>query len=417
MTTPDLTQLEGWELTLLRAAHQMSLSEAQYALICERYEQLQGILAAATNPLLREAHIFVQGSMRLKTTIKPAPGAEGAMATIDADAVVWLPHAQGASAQDVLKAIEDRFRAGTRVTAPIEQLRRGIRIIYSDENPGFHIDITPARCVPGNGAGRGEGGLQVPDRELGWKASSPLPYANWLSAAADQDIRLANLTELAKRQVVFAEASQDPLPDYEDYTDANPLRATIKLIKRHRDEWAIRHDKEATRPISAVLTTLAAAAYAEVAAESRLRPYRPIEAIMAIVDRMPNFISHGTAGYEVCNPTDPGENFAEKWNRPGREGEGYRAAFSHWHAEARDDVRLGLRDLGSTTAFTEAMSERFGVSRVLVETVARELPGNWTLPGRAAGVTANTTRLGALVGGSAASGASQSQVRPVDRLG
>lgn len=48
--------------------------------------------------------------MRLKTTIKPIPGAPADLDTIDADAIIWLPHAQGAGAKEVLEAIEQRFR-------------------------------------------------------------------------------------------------------------------------------------------------------------------------------------------------------------------------------------------------------------------------------------------------------------------
>lgn len=413
------TQLQGWELVLLRAAHQMSLTEAQYRLICDRYEHLQSILSAATHPLLQDAHIFVQGSMRLKTTLKPAPGAQDELATIDADAVIWLPNAGNAEAATVLQMIEDRFRAGVRVEAPIERLRRGIRIVYSDENPGFHIDVTPARSRPGNGDQKGAGALQVPDRETGWKASSPIPYANWLAQVAGQQIALDGLTELTARNTEFsAEATQDPLPDYEDYIDPNPLRAAIKLLKRHRDEWALRTQQISVRPISAVLTTLAAHAYADIAYESRQgRRYRPVEAIMEIVARMPNFIGSGVAGYEVCNPMDREENFAEKWNRPNGEGDRYRQAFQMWHATAQQDLRLGLQDFGTSVAFAQAMHDRFGVSRSLVEATSRELPGNWTLPGRAPGVTANAARLSVLVGGTAAGNEPQADIKPVDRLG
>jgi hypothetical protein len=139
----EQTKRNSWEYFLLRAAREISLSEAQYQKINDRYSQLEKILSASDNPLLAEAHIFVQGSMRLKTTIKPIPGAPADLDTIDADAIIWLPHAQGASAKEVLEAIEQRFREGSRVQEEVKQLRRGIRIVYADENPGFHIDVTP----------------------------------------------------------------------------------------------------------------------------------------------------------------------------------------------------------------------------------------------------------------------------------
>lgn len=417
LSNSDRTQLDSWEMVLLRTAHQISLSEPQYRLISDRYDTLQSILAPADNPLLQDAHIFVQGSIRLKTTLKPTPEATDELATVDADAVVWLPNTEHADAITILQVIQERFRKGVRVETPIKPLRRGIRIVYADENPGFHIDVTPARSVPGNGSGNGEGMLQVPDRKLGWKASSPIPYSQWLELAAVQEIQLAGVEALTERHVVFAEASQESMPGYDDYIDGNPLRAAIKLLKRHRDGWALRTGKVSVRPISAVITTLAAQAYAEIADESRTHPYRPVEAIMQIVARMPTFIDRIGSDLFVFNPKDQGENFAEKWNRPHGEGMAYRQAFDAWHASAQQDIQMGLRDLGSALAFTEAMNESFGIGRTFVETAVRQLPGNWNLPGRTPGVTANTVRLGALVGGSAASSRSQVGIKPVDRLG
>ncbi|MDF5957705.1 nucleotidyltransferase [Pseudomonas aeruginosa] len=291
----------------------------------DRYSQLEQILNASDNPLLAEAHIFVQGSMRLKTTIKPVSGAPEDLDTIDADAIIWLPHAQGAGAQEVLDAIEERFKAGSRVQEEIKQLRRGIRIIYADENPGFHIDVTPARAVNGNSQGNGEGKLEVPDRVTGWKASSPIPYSNWLQVASKQTISLEHLA-VAKSQRAFDAATQDPLPQYEDYLDQDPLRATIKLLKRHRDEWAIRTKNADHRPISAVITTLATHAYLEVAKESQTAPLKPLDAILEIVRRMPDHVKRQGNECLVCNPADNGENFAEKWNRP-LDGHRYRRAF------------------------------------------------------------------------------------------
>ena len=57
----EQTKRSSWEYFLLRAAREISLSEAQYEKINDRYSQLEKILSASDNPLLAEAHIFVQG--------------------------------------------------------------------------------------------------------------------------------------------------------------------------------------------------------------------------------------------------------------------------------------------------------------------------------------------------------------------
>ena len=118
----EQTKRDSWEHFLLRAAREISLSEPLYDKINDRYSQLEKILSTSDNPLLAGAHIFVQGSMRLKTTIKPVSGAPAEMDTIDADAIVWLPHAQGAEAHEVLEAVEQRFTEGSRVQEEIKPL-------------------------------------------------------------------------------------------------------------------------------------------------------------------------------------------------------------------------------------------------------------------------------------------------------
>lgn len=410
----EQTKLKSWEHFLLRAAKEISLSEAMYEKINDRYSQLQAILSASNNPLLADAHIFVQGSIGLKTTIKPVSGAPRDMNTIDADAIIWLPNAQDVEADEVLKVIEERFTQGSRVQEDIQQLRRGIRIVYADENPGFHIDVTPARAVNGNTEEKGEGRLEVPDRETGWKASSPIPYSNWLQVVSTQQISLEH--RVGNSQLIFDAATQDPLPSYDDYLDQDPLRATIKLLKRHRDEWAIRTTNEDYRPISAVITTLATHAYLDVAKESHLKPLRPLDAILEIVRRMPQHIKYKGDDCLVCNPLDNGENFSEKWNRPS-EGQYYRDAFNEWHSNASKSVSLGLENFESAESFATAVKESFGIGPSFISMVNSEIPANWTMPGRPIGTTRNAASMGALFGGVSGRANSQEGVKPVERLG
>lgn len=412
----EKTKHSSWEYFLLCAARKISLSEAQYNVIDARYSQLEKILSAADDPVLADAHIFPQGSMRLKTTINPVSGAPADLGTIDADAIVWLPNASGVDAQTVLNIIERRFREGSRVQEDIQQLRRGIRIVYADENPGFHIDVTPARPRQTNDQSNGHGMLEVPDREHGWKASSPIPYADWLQRAAEQEVLLEHVIALNKSRVAMDSASQAPLPEFSDYQREDPLRASIKLMKRHRDEWAIRTKNEMYRPISAVITTLATHAWLDVVQQSKQTPFTPLQAILEIVRRMPDHIHYYSNQYYVCNPEDRGENFAEKWNRPD-EGHSYVMAFKNWHAHVSGAMHLGLENYSSTESFAKDIQEQFGIGSTFVREVNESIPPNWTMPGREEGVTRNTVVMGSLFGSAAGGSGSQADVKPVGRLG
>lgn len=417
LSAQDPSQIDSWEILLFKAVNRISLTQSQYEVIEGRYSQLQKILNTADDKILQDAHIFVQGSIELRTTIKPSSKAIDDMATVDADAIVWLPNARGVNSDELLVLLEQRFKEGSRVTTPILPLRRGIRIVYADENPGFHIDVTPARSVADNYEEKGYGALEVPDRLIGWKCSSPREYSEWLKEIASKEIKIIEKFT-ANRSIIMDSATQDPIPVYGDYIEHNPLRATIKLLKRHRDEWAIASQNEDVRPISVILTTLAARAYEKVAIESHFRSLRPIEAMIKIIAYMPEFITQNYEGFAILNPKDVGENFAEKWNRPNGEGHGYAAAFFEWHAHALESVQIGFKDLGSQENFENALIERFGVSRSFIQELVRETPDTqWTLPGRRANTSLNSMSLFALTGVSTASTASQENTETVGRLG
>jgi hypothetical protein len=410
----EQTKRSSWEYFLLRAAREISLSEAQYEKINDRYSQLEKILSASDNPLLAEAHIFVQGSMRLKTTIKPIPGAPADLDTIDADAIIWLPHAQGAGAKEVLEAIEQRFRK-----APAFKKKLSNYVVASGSFMPTKIQVSTSMS-------------RLPARST--EMAKQTARVSWRFRIGSQGGKQAALSltrigcrlllpkksleslVVAKSQRMLDAATQDPLPHYQDYIDQDPLRATIKLLKRHRDEWAIKTRSADTRPISAVITTLATHAYLDVVKESQSKPLAPLDAILEIVRRMPQHIAHRGSDCYVCNPADNGENFAEKWNRPG-EGQGYRQAFAKWHADASASVSLGLESFESNDSFAEAVKKNFGIAPAFITAVNNEIPANWTMPGRPDGTTRNSASMGSLFGGASGGGTSQSSVKPVGRLG
>jgi hypothetical protein len=137
-------------------------------------------------------------------------------------------------------------------------------------------------------------------------------------------------------------ASVEAIPDYKVRT---PLQQAIMILKRHRDvRFAERPDD---RPISVILTTLAGHAYS---GEETIA-----QALLAILTRMDHFIQNRNGIYWIPNPTDPMENFADKWAKhPERE-----RAFREWLELARADF-LGLARLLNRQAITESIAPRIG---------------------------------------------------------
>jgi hypothetical protein len=83
----------------------------------------------------------------------------------------------------------------------------------------------------------------------------------------------------------LAKSTQDALPKYEEHVDFNPLRAIIKLLKAHRDTMFLPAAVADLRPISIIITTLAAQAYQLIAQESVISPRRSTDLLMEIVER------------------------------------------------------------------------------------------------------------------------------------
>lgn len=407
---------KSWEAVLFQTAFEISISPSLYETINARYASLEDILNGADDPILKSVHIFPQGSIRLKTAIKPLQGTTGDLGTVDADAVVWLENASTTTADSVLQAIQQRFQDGKRVTADIEELRRGIRIKYADENPSFHIDVTPARNLRGSTAECGKGALEVPDRKQGWKASSPIEYSDWLNNISEKKLPVMAMDSFREITEVLSKASVENMPEYSEYVDPNILRALIKLIKRNRDVWAKKNPtRKDFRPISAVLTTLAGLAYEKLANNpTHIVIHSPFEVMQAIIKTMPDFIKGSAGRWEVLNPVNSNENFAEKWNREG--GDSYRAAFDDWYLDAVVAFKLGLEEFPSNASFQDALNEAFSIDPSTVDKTLRNLPQDWNLPGRELGKTGATVALATMSGLSVASSKPQS-VQHSRRLG
>lgn len=394
---------KSWEAVLLQAAHDISITPSLYETINARYATLEGTLNGADDAVLKSAHIFPQGSIRLKTAIKPLQDAKDDLGTVDADAVVWLENASTTSAEDVLTAIQKKFQDGKRVTADIEELRRGIRVKYADENPGFHIDVTPARNLRGNTEDCGKGALEVPDRKQGWKSSSPIEYSDWLNNISEKTLPVMAMDSFRESTEIVAKASVENIPEYGEYVDPNVLRALIKLIKRTRDIWAQKNpSKKDYRPISAILTTLTGLAYEKLANyPTNIVIHNPFEVMQAVIKAMPEFIKGSPGRWEVLNPVNGNENFAEKWNR--EDGDNYHAAFVDWYSGAVTAFSIGLQEFSSNASFQEALNEAFSIGPSTVDKTLRYLPQDWNLPGRELGKTGATVALATMSGQAVAS--------------
>jgi ribosomal protein L39E len=178
----------------------------------------------------------------------------------------------------------------------------------------FHLDVLPG--IPNRE--NPPTGILITDRELReWQRSNPLAFAEWFKQQAAVEF-------LAKRLRLAEAARTEPqaIPDWEVMTT---LHRVVQVLKLHRNEF-FRDDPD-SRPVSILVTTLAAHAYR---GEQEL-----YDAVLQTVELMPQYVQESASGPVVSNPVEPRENFADRW----RERPELASRFYGWLEQLGDDLR------------------------------------------------------------------------------
>ena len=236
----------------------------------------------------------------------------------------------------LLGAEIEAYRRAQNMNKPLREGRRCWVLDYAD-GAQFHMDIVPA--LPNGQAARvlleSRGhdarwtitAIAITDKEGptyyavtdDWPRSNPKGYCEWFKS------RMAAALERRKR--VLAESMRASVEDIPDYKVRTPLQAAIMILKRHRDHTFEHRGDE--RPISVIITTLASHAYN---GEETIG-----EAFAVILAGMDQHILWHNNRYWIPNPTDPLENFADKWaEHPERA-----TAFYEWLQNGQDGICRG----------------------------------------------------------------------------
>ncbi|MHC2791218.1 hypothetical protein ACVINZ_000230 [Mesorhizobium jarvisii] len=317
-------------------AKELEIPERRYEQAETSYKSLGDWLNRPESTIRQyDPQVHVQGSFGLGTVTPPLTSDEH----YDIDAVCEFRRlTKNETTQANLKhllEIEMRLYARSKnMIKPLEEHRRCWRQAYADEAQ-FHIDVTPG--IPSGGEltqllkTRGfdtsfaETAISITDNRHphyhilapDWQRSNPRGYLKWFLTRMEKvyDKRKKELLQKGIR------AGTEPIPDYRIRT---PLQYAIMILKRHRDIMYAGRSED--KPISIILTTLAAHSYE---GEEKIS-----EALVVILTKMDSFIRTAADGSRlITNPSDPLENFADKWKEhPEREKE-----FHNWLQKARAD--------------------------------------------------------------------------------
>jgi hypothetical protein len=289
---------------------------------------------------------------------------------------------------------------------------------YKDEKLPCHLDVTPAERKPCNANDDGSGRLQVPDRPTAnWSPSNPKDFADWFEDIANLQMTVL-IPEGYRRLIIAKRGETEPLPTHEEIVAPNGLRVGVRLMKRHRDVYALRTGRTKSKPISVLVTTLAAKAYERVAQTNLGRALTPLQILEQVAAEMPNCFDAPRQGgqYRLQNPMDPEENFAEKWN----EDPSLPRTFSAWQRELVSTLRYGLMNFPSKARFRAELTEAFGTSAGSACDDNFSEIRNGIYPGLSPAAAQNARvagRSAALIGLGSAEPTRAAKPEPLDRLG
>ena len=286
-----------------------------------------------------DVKIMPQGSMNLGTVIRPIDDSDD----YDMDLVCLLKNGSYLSLSEIKNLVGDRLKENAVYKEKLEPEGKRCWTMQYDE---FHMDILP--CVPKNQyfVEPHLTAIKLTDKRTDGtyqeRYSNPYAYHNWF------ENQMKDILLIEKR--AFATQNKTEISKVPTYRMRTPLQKTIQLLKRHRDICFQSDDKN--KPISIIITTLAALAY-----NGENNVY---EALCNIIKNMPTFIQNRDGIYWVENPVMPEENFAEKWAiNPSK-----RIAFFKWLTRAMKELIENPLELYGINIISEKLSLCLGEAPV-----------------------------------------------------
>jgi len=312
-----------------RLAENLDITDTEYNEILHSYEAVGKHLSKAGCILEKyEVEIKPQGSFNLGTIIRPIKEGDD----LDIDLVCELRAKPANWTQfDLKNMVGQRLQESDLYQRLLdEEGRRCWTLKYRSSQQStknqYHMDILP--CIVANNykeilnemysareltqADYDKASIRITDKKsegyytetdiTKWLKSNPFGYAKWFKLRQEQGILETRM---------FGSSIQLP----EKRGKKSILQKVVQLLKRHRDIYYAGDDD---KPISIIITTLAARAYS---GEQDI-----VSAFVNIAKNMRKQIVYRGNRCFIYNPVNPLENFADKWVEQNRKQE----VFFEW---------------------------------------------------------------------------------------
>lgn len=355
--TLNKEQREEFAKILLALGESLDISETQYNALVQSYGAVGSFLQNDKELSLYDPLVSPQGSLRLGTIIQPINEGDD----IDVDLVFRLNDKNPSWAPKTLKdKVGARLKDSPLYSKMLDdEGRRCWTLKYRQDSENrkehYHMDILPSvankdydeqmRRILAESFDINkldDISIRITDKEKegyttqtdikDWLKSNPDGYAIWFANCCREKVSTKQLL------------TEDIIPIGKYNPNKTPLQRIVQILKRHRD---IMFNNDKNKPISIIITTLAAKAYQ---GESDI-----LEGLVNVVEHMLEYIKKDKDGNDkVENPLNPDENYAEKWIKESQKKE----SFYKWHTAVENDINAILSCRG--TAIWSSMDKPFG---------------------------------------------------------
>lgn len=392
-----------------QVAIELDVPPHKYKEAMDRFDAIKRHLEAGDYPRSSlPPAVYMQGSFRLGTVVRPWK--DGMDADFDIDIVCEVIRKKNCDNPENLKNdVGDEVKAYTKKNSMAEpkNSRRCWALAYAPDSNGigFHVDILPSLPDPEaaqqiNRENYSQGAthwqytqstIAITNRDEDfnppqhdWRSSNPAGYAQWFKDICDPGY--LNIDNQRQKQLLFetyADRQNFPFEHSEEIPDAlvrAPLQRVVQIMKRHRDIRFAGRPNEKHKPISMIITTLAARLY-----EGRASQYQTTRSLlrfiidtlvqhaelvedgllvedisrMQLIQRVDDtwYIPNPVNPHSPGDPINKGENFADRWHE---DNHAKAKAFFEWVIWLKTDIDTLLNSSTDTDNTKRILSESFG---------------------------------------------------------